>query len=89
MTSIDRNVHRRAVLLRCLTGAGCLMLAQGAARAQSSSFPKSTKNQAAYLDHAQPELRLCGACNFFLNPDECQVVEGPINAYGTCDYFEE
>ncbi len=90
-------VHRRAVLLRCLTGgAGCLMAASASAQplpsAQPSAqsyFPKSTHNQAGYLDHAQPELRLCGACNFFLNPDECQIVEGPINAYGSCDYYED
>lgn len=97
-TNTGRGVHRRAVLMRCLSGAGCLALAAGVARAQSqtqtqtqapASFPKSTQNQAGYLDHAQPELRLCGACNFFLNPDECQIVEGPINAYGSCDYYED
>jgi hypothetical protein len=68
------------------------MLAATGARAQpksSASFPKSTQNQAGYVDHAQPELRLCGACNFFLNPDDCEIVEGPINANGSCDYYED
>ena len=86
---IDRSMRRRTVLLRCLAGAGaaCLGLANGPARSQS--FPKSTKLQAGYVDHAEPELRLCGACLFFLDPDDCSIVEGPIDPMGSCDYYED
>jgi hypothetical protein len=84
-----QRMHRRAVILRCLAGAGsaCLALSSGPARSQS--FPKSTKLQAGYVDEAKPELRLCGACVFFLEPDDCSIVEGPINPMGSCDYYED
>jgi hypothetical protein len=84
-----RTVHRRGFLRCGLTGAACLALT-GAGRAQPVSnqfFPKSTKLQAGYLDRAQPELRLCGACVFFLAPDDCSIVEGPISPLGSCDYY--
>ena len=88
----DRGyVHRRAVLLRWLTGAGAAGLAIGPARAQgtrSQGFGKISKAEAAYIDVNQPPFRLCENCDYFTSPDECSIVEGLINPLGTCDNFE-
>ena len=82
-------MHRRSVLLRCLTGAGAagLVLAGGPARAQS--FPKSTKAEAGYVDRAQPEIQYCAVCVYFMTPDDCSIVEGPVSPLGSCDYFDD
>jgi len=88
------RVHRRTVLLRCLTGAGAagLALAIGPARSQgtrSDGFGKISKAEAAYIDVNQPPFRLCRQCQYFTTPDECSIVEGVINPLGTCDNFED
>ena len=87
-------VHRRSVLLRCLTGAGAagLALAMGPARSQGTrldGFGKISKAEAAYIDINQPPFRLCENCDYFTGPDECSIVEGLINPLGTCDNFED
>ena len=87
-------VHRRTVLLRCLIGAGVagLALTNGPARSQGSrsqGFGKVSKEEAAYIDVAQPAIQFCSVCIYFMSPDECSIVEGEINPLGTCEYFDD
>jgi hypothetical protein len=48
---------------------------------------KFTKKVAGYVEvgHGQPEI--CGMCHYFLDPDQCVIVEGPVNPrHGWCNY---
>lgn len=52
---------------------------------RADDFPKSTKEQAGYQDNATSDT--CAECTLFQPPHDCQVVQGPVDAKGSCNYF--
>jgi hypothetical protein len=79
------GLYRRQFIRRGLAGILTALAGFAAARARAQEFPKSTKEQAGYQDHAvrQP----CAECVLFIPPNDCKVVQGPISPAGTCIYF--
>lgn len=48
---------------------------------------KFTKQVAGYIDRGKRGPETCGMCHYFLDPDQCVLVEGPVNAAtGWCNY---
>jgi hypothetical protein len=82
----QKNCDGRRQFLRCGL-AGSLMALAGLTvrRARADDFPKSTKEQAGYQANATSDT--CAECTLFQPPHDCQVVQGPVDATGTCNYF--
>jgi hypothetical protein len=80
----------RRCLLRALLAAGTLL--PGAVRADDtpagggSGWHKFTKKVAGYQDRDKGGPESCGMCHYFLDPDQCVIVEGPISPRGWCNY---
>jgi hypothetical protein len=48
---------------------------------------KFSKQIAGYVEHGRGGPETCGMCHYFLDPDQCVLVEGPVNpATGWCNY---
>lgn len=75
---------------------GCIRLAVRPARADNataqsapagSSWHKFSKQVAGYVEAGHGEPEICGMCHYFLDPDQCVIVEGPVNPrHGWCNY---
>lgn len=74
-------MKRREILRHGLTAA----MALAAARARAQDFPKPTRQQAGYQEQAP--IHSCAECAYFLPPDDCRVIQGPVSKTGTCIYF--
>jgi hypothetical protein len=74
---------RRAVLLSAATTPGLALLA-GPATAQQAQ--KLAKNIVQYQETPK-DGHECDACVNFVAPDQCKLVEGPINPKGWCVAF--
>jgi hypothetical protein len=75
---------RREFLRRGLIGLTAIAgLSAGHARAQDQ--PKATKQEAGYQDNATSDT--CKDCALFVAPHDCQVVQGPVSATGSCNFF--
>jgi len=48
---------------------------------------KMTQKQAGYTQAANP-AQACAACQNYQGPSGCQIVQGPIDPGGTCQYFQ-
>ena len=72
------NVSRRAVLLAAAGAAPALALGAGSARAAGLP-PSAVAYQATPKDGRQ-----CDGCNFFVAPNACKSVTGPIAPTGWC-----
>jgi len=73
---------RRAFLkFALLNGA---TLAPAAARA--ASF-KVTKKQAGYILKGKNATQNCAQCLYFISPNDCVVVQGPVSPLGWCTYY--
>ena len=90
-------LHSRRCLLQilALTASGCGALADyvppPAATAPdpkpATTWHKFSKQIAGYVDRGKRGPETCGMCHFFLDPDQCVLVEGPVNpATGWCNY---
>ncbi len=66
-------------------------LAAGAARAQEETTKgfKGTKEQAGYIEKDQPGAQSCSTCHSYIEPAECQLVEGPVSPWGWCVWFSD
>jgi hypothetical protein len=80
--SENKNNNRRQ-FLRC----GLTMAVAGlaATQAHAQAPAKATQDQAHYEDHADSST--CADCSLYQPPDQCKVVQGPVNEMGTCLYF--
>jgi hypothetical protein len=74
---------RRHVLTNALLGIGTVFAA-AAARAQSG---KMTKTQAGYIDRKTPAAQMCAQCLYYIDPDDCVIVQGPVRPTGWCTYY--
>lgn len=78
-----RRISRRRVAAAALT----LGVAATRARAGTAPKPIATKAEAQYQD-APKGLLSCAACTFFVKPDRCKVVAGPVSPHGWCRFFD-
>jgi hypothetical protein len=70
---------------------GGYMLAGSTATAQNQELSpaghKFSKQVAGYVERGRGGPETCGMCHYFLDPDQCVLVEGPVNpATGWCNY---
>ena len=83
---MKRDLTRRCLLL---APAAALMPA-AAARADDTPAPggwkKFSKKVSGYQDRDTGGPESCGMCHYFLDPDQCVIVEGPISPRGWCNY---
>ena len=54
-----------------------------------TKWKKSSKEAAGYIERDRPAAQECGSCHFFLDPDECIIVEGPVSPWGYCNFYED
>ena len=53
----------------------------------ASGWQKFSKQVAGYVDHGKRGPETCGFCHYFIDPDQCVIVEGPVSAAtGWCNY---
>jgi hypothetical protein len=98
MTAPTHPCLARRRLLRGVAlaaGVGGAVLPLAAARADDPSSPaapagsgwhKFSKKVAGYVDRDRGGPESCGMCHYFLDPDQCVIVEGPISPRGWCNY---
>jgi len=86
---------RRFLLQGLLAVAGKRAVADDTARPATTpedqkpaaSWHKFSKQVAGYVDHGKRGPETCGFCHYFIDPDQCVIVEGPVNAAsGWCNY---
>jgi len=77
MDQVRKNVSRRTVLIAAACAAPALALTTGAAQAKMA--------QAAVRYQPTPkDGHQCDGCAFFIAPDACKMVDGPIAPAGWC-----
>jgi hypothetical protein len=52
----------------------------------ASGWHKFSKKVAGYVERGRGAPEACGMCHYFLDPNQCVIVEGPINPKGWCNY---
>jgi hypothetical protein len=71
---------------------GMMTVAAGRAKADNAVAPatgwhKFSKQVAGYIDRGKRGPETCGFCHYFIDPDQCVIVEGPVSgATGWCNY---
>jgi hypothetical protein len=61
--------------------------ASGEAEKAGPAPHKFSKQVAGYTDRGHGGPETCGMCHYFLDPDQCVLVEGPVNPVsGWCNY---
>jgi hypothetical protein len=69
-----------------------MTVAAGRAKADNAVPPatgwhKFSKQVAGYTDRGRRGPETCGFCHYFIDPDQCVIVEGPVSgATGWCNY---
>ena len=44
---------------------------------------------AGYIEKTPYATQTCVSCHFFIDPDDCEIVEGPVNPTGYCNYYAD
>jgi len=87
-----RSRQSRRWLLLALAASGGGVLADDAASAApdqstGTTWHKFSKQVAGYVDRGKRGPETCGLCHYFIDPDQCVIVEGPVNPVsGWCNY---
>ena len=81
MQSKDKILSRRT-LLQIATGVALTASATGAVAAGG----KRTRGSVAYQNHPHGHAR-CEICTFFLPPDQCRTVVGPVDRQAWCNIY--
>lgn len=76
-----KNLGRRRALKAILTAA-----AFAPCRGRADNY-KMTKKQAGYIDRKKPGTLECSGCLYFIQPNDCVIVKGPVSPYGWCTYY--
>lgn len=73
----------------CRRGALKAMLAAAALVPPSGHAEgyKMGKKQAGYVDRKKPATLECSGCIYFIQPNDCVIVKGPVSPYGWCTYY--
>ena len=77
---------------RRLVGLSALGVAAGLGVAQGQKAPKITKASkrlAGYIEKTEYAAQTCVSCHFFIDPDDCEIVQGPVDATGYCNYYAD
>ena len=74
--------RRRLILLSA-------MAAGGAQAQQRPATMKASKKVAGYVDKPDMSAQNCAQCHFYLDPFDCMIVQGPVSAWGYCNYFAD
>jgi len=78
---------------RCVTRRRLIalsVLAAGSAHAQQApKITKASKQLAGYIEKTPYATQTCVSCHFFIDPDDCEIVEGPVNPTGYCNYYTD
>ena len=86
---------RRFLLQVLIAAAGKHALADDTARPATTPTDqkpaadghKFSKQVAGYVDRGKRGPETCGFCHYFIDPDQCVIVEGPVSgATGWCNY---
>jgi hypothetical protein len=97
MSEVESKLSRRALLRQAATAVGVLGAAAAAAsgsvvaQAPPAGAPaqparKQTKQEATYQDQPNGPQQ-CGLCVHFRPPNDCEVIQGPVQANGWCRNF--
>jgi len=82
MAEETRTLERRRFLL-----SGALTLAAVAAGARSIEAQQKAKKQMVQYQEKPKGPQDCGNCLQFIAPNQCKLVEGPINPKGWCALY--
>jgi hypothetical protein len=76
---------RRHVLKQCLRAP----LAAGMALASPAraEWRKMTKKEAGYVEKAKSAAQTCAQCLYYIDPNDCVIVQGPVRPNGWCTYY--
>src|SRR5215469_8077517 len=74
--------NRRGFLRYVLLGG----TAMGVGTARSQPY-KMTKKQSGYIVKDKPATQMCAQCFYFISPNDCVIVQGPISPLGWCIYY--
>ena len=77
---------------RRLVGLSALSVAAGFGPARAQQLPKITKANkrlAGYVEKTPYAAQTCVLCHFFVDPDDCTIVEGPVSPTGYCNYYAD
>ena len=79
-----RQFWGQILIATVLAGFG---LKGGPARAQQSF--KMNKKQAGYVTRAKGTTQICAQCLYFVAPNDCVIVQGPVSPNGWCTYYSD
>lgn len=80
-----KHITRRGVV--CLSA---LAAGSAAVRAQQQAkITKASKQVAGYVEKTPFAAQTCVSCHFYIDPDDCEIVEGPVNPTGYCNYYAD
>ena len=89
MTRIGRKHCKAGLTRRHLVG----LAVAGAAAAGQSRQPveigKASKQIAGYIEKTPYAAQTCVQCHFYIDPDDCEIVEGPVSPTGYCNYYAD
>ena len=58
-----------------------------AARPARAQWRKMTKKEAGYVEKAKSAAQICAQCLYYIDPNDCVIVQGPIKPNGWCTYY--
>jgi hypothetical protein len=81
-----KKPDRRQFLKRSLTSplvAGVALMARPA----RADWRKMTKKEAGYVLRTKTAAQRCAQCFYFIDPNDCVIVQGPVSPNGWCTYY--
>ncbi len=80
-------IHRRRFLRRSFGGVVGVLAASAWDGAKAQNDFKMTKKQAGYILRQKSSTEICAQCIFFIAPNDCSIVRGPVSPHGWCKYY--
>jgi hypothetical protein len=80
-------IHRRRFLRRSFGGLVGVLAASVRDAAKAQNDFKMTKKQAGYIVRQKSSTEICAQCIFFIAPNDCSIVRGPVSPQGWCKYY--
>jgi hypothetical protein len=59
-------------------------LAVGQVRAE---WRKMTRKEAGYVEKKKSAAQTCAQCFYYIDPNDCVIVQGPVSPNGWCTYY--
>jgi hypothetical protein len=82
-SSLDRRFFLRRGFIGTITAGVCLALGS----ALGEPWRKMTKKEAGYIERKKRAAQMCAQCLYFIDPDDCVIVQGPVSPLGYCKYY--